>query len=216
MTLLQNNNKSRSVHGQFQNLQGHNGLDHYPMPVTQLKSNSQYSFTQWSQGCLAFMLESIFSRHHPQLPSEYSQYPFNISDKFPGILNGFYICLWHPPSTQHMCSSLMLIHPLTPKYEIYPSFTPSSIMLWVLLMAPTSNAMHLPQTMMWQGTTRAYSLKTALLHAPLIFISCIFYLVGRDQWQTLCFSIRPVKVTSTSQGGGITLQMLALPYQMCC
>ena len=64
--------------------------------------------------------------------------------------------------------------------------------------------------------TRVYSLKTALLHVPLIFILCIFYLVGRDQQQTLHFSIRPVKVTSTSQGGGITSQMLALPCQMCC
>ena len=110
----------------------------------------------------------------------------------------------------------MLIHPLPPKYEIYPSFSPSSITLWVLLMAPTSSAMHLLQTVMQQGTARAYSLKTALLHVPLIFVSCIFYLVGRDQWQTLHFSIRPVKVTSTSQGGGITLQMLALPCWMCC
>ena len=71
-------------------------------------------------------------------------------------------------------------------------------------------------TMMWQGTTRVYSLKTALLCVPLIFVSCIFYLVGRDQQQTLHFSIRPVKVTSTSQGGGITSQMLALPCQMHC
>ena len=110
----------------------------------------------------------------------------------------------------------MLIHPLPPKYEIHPSFSPSSITLWVLLMAPTSSAMHLLQTVMQQGTARAYSLKTALLHVPLIFVSCIFYLVGRDQWQTLHFSIRPVKVTSTSQGGGITLQMLALPCWMCC
>ena len=81
---------------------------------------------------------------------------------------------------------------------------------------PTSSAMHLPQTMMQQGTARVYSLKTALLHVSLIFVSCNFYLVERDQWQTLHFSIRPIKVTSTSQGGGITLQMLALPHQMCC
>ena len=107
--------------------------------MSQLKSNSQYSFTQQSQGCLAFMLESIFSGHHPWLPSEYSWYPFNVSDKFPGILNGFYIHLQHPPSTQHMCSSLMLIHPLPLKYEIHPSFSPSLIVLWVLLMAPTSS-----------------------------------------------------------------------------
>ena len=34
MTLQHNNRQSRSVHGQFQNLQGPNGLNHYPRPVT--------------------------------------------------------------------------------------------------------------------------------------------------------------------------------------
>jgi len=61
-----------------------------------------------------------------------------------------------------------------------------------------------------------YPLKTALLHVLLIFASHILCLVGRDLRPTLHFSTMPIKLISTSQGGGITLQMLALSHQMHC
>ena len=46
MTLQQNNNESRSVHGWFQNLQGCNGLNHYPRPVTSAASQAIFDAIQ--------------------------------------------------------------------------------------------------------------------------------------------------------------------------
>ncbi len=83
-------------------------------------------------------------------------------------------------------------------------------------MAPTSAARHLPQTLICQGTARVCPLKTALLHVPLIFASHTFCLVGRDPHMIPFFSMMPIEPISTSQGIGITLQMLALPRQMRC
>ena len=82
-------------------------------------------------------------------------------------------------------------------------------------MAPILPASHPPKTMMYQGTTRVPSLKTALSHAPLTFASCMFCPVGKDSYMTLHFTMMPISMISTSQGGGITLQMLVLPPQMC-
>ncbi len=83
-------------------------------------------------------------------------------------------------------------------------------------MAPTSTAHHLLQTLICQGTTRVCPLKTALLHVPLIFALHTFCPVGRDPHMTPFFSMMPIKPISTSQGIGITLQILALPCQMRC
>ena len=46
-------------------------------------------------------------------------------------------------------------------------------------MAPMLLASHLLKTIMHQGTTRVFSLRTALLHVPLTFASCMFCLVGK-------------------------------------
>ena len=46
-----------------------------------------------------------------------------VSNKFPDVLNDFHQLLWCPPSTQHMCSSLIQIHPCLPRSEMNPSFT---------------------------------------------------------------------------------------------
>src|SRR5712671_7071045 len=42
-----------------------------PHTMFRLKSNSRSSFTPQSQGCLALMLESVFSSHQTPLPSAY-------------------------------------------------------------------------------------------------------------------------------------------------
>ena len=81
-------------------------------------------------------------------------------------------------------------------------------------MAPTLLASHLPKTAMCQGTARVFSLRTALLHVPLTFASCMFCLVGKGPHMTQHFSMMPIKMISTSQAGSITLQMLALPPQI--
>jgi hypothetical protein len=52
-----------------------------------------------------------------------------ISNRFPGILNGFYKHLQHPYFTSHLCSSLIRIRPLLPKSETHRSFIPSSMVL---------------------------------------------------------------------------------------
>jgi hypothetical protein len=68
---------------------------------------------------------------------------------------------------------------------------------------------------MRQGSARVYSHKTPLLRVPLIFASRIFRLVERPLL-ALRFSMRPAFVILTSQGGGITLQMMALARQRGC
>ena len=83
-------------------------------------------------------------------------------------------------------------------------------------MAPTSAALHPPQTVIQQEIARVYSHRTASLHVPSTFASRIFCPVGRGPQMTRCFSRMPVDLTSTSQMGSITLQTLALPHQMHC
>jgi hypothetical protein len=83
-------------------------------------------------------------------------------------------------------------------------------------MAPISAALRLPQTVVQLGIARVYSHKIALRHVPLIFASHIFCPVGRDPQLTQRFSLMPIRLTFTSQMGGIILQMLASPCQMCC
>ena len=83
-------------------------------------------------------------------------------------------------------------------------------------MAPTFTAPHLLQTMIWQGTARAFLLRIALLRVPSICASCTLCLVGRDQCMTRCFSIMPAEQISSSQRGSITLQMPDLPRQTRC
>jgi hypothetical protein len=61
-----------------------------------------------------------------------------------------------------------------------------------------------------------WSCKTALSHVPSIFASHVSCLVGTDPQWTRHFSVRPAELIFTSQRGGITLQMLALPHQMRC
>ena len=77
-----------------------------------------------------------------------------------------------------------------------------------------SLASHLLKTVMHQGTTRVFSLRTALLCVPLTFTSCMFCLVGKGPHMTQHFSTMPIKMISTSQVGSITLWMLALPPQI--
>jgi hypothetical protein len=133
-----------------------------------------------------------------------------ISNRLPGISNGFCKRLQHPPFTPYMCSSLMLIRPFLPRFGTHPGFIPSSMVFWVLLIALTSAAPHPLKT---QTVTRVCRHKAALLHVPLIFASRISCPTGRG---TLHFSTRPAELIFTSQRGGITLQMLVLPRQMCC
>src|SRR6266566_184751 len=83
-------------------------------------------------------------------------------------------------------------------------------------MAPTSAVPYLLQIVVRQGTARACSHKTALPHAPLIFALPIFCPVGRGPHTTLRFTMTPAELISTSQRGGITLQMLALACPRHC
>jgi hypothetical protein len=110
----------------------------------------------------------------------------------------------------------MPIHPLLLKSKIQRSFLLSLMTLWVLSMAPTSHVPLQPPIVMCQGTARVRSHKTALPRVPSIFVSHIFYLVGKDLRMILRFSMTPVKLIFTSQMGSTTLQMLALHRQMCC
>jgi len=146
------------------------------------------------------------------------EHSFIFANRYPGILSKSYKHLRHPLSIQDMYSSLMLTCQLLLKLKARPSSIHSSVVLWVLLMAPTSTAPHLPQTVIQQGTARAYSHKTALPHVPSISTSHIFCLAGRVLQQTQRFSMMLIKPTFTFwwQRGGIILQMLALPYQMHC
>src|SRR6266849_4442499 len=83
-------------------------------------------------------------------------------------------------------------------------------------MAHTSAVPHPPRNVMRQGTARACSHKTVLLHVPSIFASCIFCPVGRDPQPTLRFFTTPATLIFTSQRGSIILRMLGLPRQTRC
>lgn len=120
--------------------------------------------------------------------------------------------LMTPPSTSHMCGSLLSVCPLCPKYKIHSSFIPFTIVCWVLSMAPTSPVLHLLWDIMWQRTARVNSYKTALLYVPLTFASHILCPVETDPSITLLCLIRPAEEIFTSLRGGITLQTLALPH----
>ncbi len=106
--------------------------------------------------------------------------------------------------------------PTPPEIQSSPKFSPFFDHALGAIDGTHIHCTYLPQTLICQGTARVCPLKTALLHVPLIFASHTFCPVGRDPHMTPFFSMMPVKPISTSQGIGITLQMLALPCQMHC
>ena len=64
-------NTTKSVHGQFQNLQGHNGLNHYPRPVTLVVAFSHWLCTKDTIGshlsqsscCVVVYIQRYCSTH---------------------------------------------------------------------------------------------------------------------------------------------------------
>ena len=128
------------------------------------------------------------------------------------ISNSFYRRLRCPPSTRHLSSFLMPIHPLLTTSNPLPSSHHFLMPPWVLSMAPTSIAPRLPKSAAHRGTAKVFSHRTASLHVPLTSVSPTCCLDGRGQPLIPPFSMMHTKSTSLFLRGDTTLQTPVLPH----